>query len=81
MKFLFHDGHQDVGAKRDSDLGFYRVVVGAVESFDLEVLLDPAKEQLDLPALGIERGDGRGGQLEMIGQENKSAVVGKRRKI
>ena len=63
MKFLFHDGHQDIDAERNPDLGFYGVIAGAVKRFDPQVLFDPAEEQFDLPALGVERGDGRGGQL------------------
>ena len=77
MKFLFHDGDQDVDAERDPDLGFHGVVAGAVKRFDAQVLLDPAEEQFDLPTLGVERGDSRGGKLEMIGQEDKGAVVGR----
>jgi len=77
MKFFFHDGHQDVNAHGDPDLRFHGVVARAVESFDPQVLFDPAEEQLDLPALGVERGDGRGGKLEMVGEENEGAVVGR----
>jgi len=77
MKFFFHDGDQNVNAHGDPDLRLHGVVAGAVESFDPQVLFDPAEEQLDLPALGVERGDGGGGKLEMVGQKNKRAVVGR----
>ena len=76
MKLLFHDGYEDIDTESDPDLGFHGVVTGSVESFDAQVLFDPAEEELDLPALGIERGDGCGRKIERIGEKNKGAVVG-----
>ena len=75
MKFLFHDGHQDIDAERDPDLRFHGVVAGAVKRFDPQVLFDPAEKQFDLPTFGVERGDGRGGKLEVVGQEDKGAGI------
>lgn len=75
MKFLFYDGHQDVDADRDSDLGFHRVVARAVKRFDPQVLFDPAEGQLDLPALGVECGDRCSRKFEVVGLEDKGVVV------
>jgi len=38
-------------------LGFHGVGGGAVESLDVQVLLDPAEEQFDLPTRPIQLGD------------------------
>jgi hypothetical protein len=40
------------------------------EGLDLQILFDPAKEDLDLPALLIDVGDGLGHQPEVIGEEH-----------
>jgi hypothetical protein len=42
-----------------------------VEPLDAQVLLDPLEEQLDLPAVPIERRDGEDGKLEVVGQEDQ----------
>ena len=51
--FLRHDG----------------VFRGAVESFVFEVPLDPFEEEFDLPSLRVDFRDGRGCELEVVGQE------------
>ena len=43
--------------QRDGDLNAHRVLGGADEALDLQTLLDPAEEQLDLPALLVDLGD------------------------
>jgi hypothetical protein len=48
---------------------------GAVEGEQAQVLFDPAKEQLDLPALPIELGDDAGRQLPLIGPESEMSAV------
>ena len=45
---------------------------GAEERLDLQMLLDPLEEQLDLPAQTVELGDGEGGQREVVGEEDQS---------
>ena len=47
---LFHDGHEQVDAQGNPDLGLDGVGRSAVESLDPQVLLDPTKEQLDPPS-------------------------------
>ena len=48
---------EDEGDEGDEDLDFDGILGAAEEGFDLQVLLDPLEEELDLPALLVERGD------------------------
>ena len=50
-------------------MSFHRVLGGAEESFDAQVLLDPFEEQLDPPAVAVEFGDGVRRQGEVVGEE------------
>ena len=50
MKFLTHNCHQDVDANGDPHLGLDRVIAGAEEMLNPQVLLDPLEEQFDLPS-------------------------------
>ena len=49
--------------------------VAAEKAPDLEVLLDPAEQQLDLPARLVEGGDLEGGALEIVGEQGELAAV------
>lgn len=49
------------------NLDFYGVGAGAYEGFDFEVLFDGFKEELDLPALFIDFGNGGGGKVKAVG--------------
>ena len=71
MKLLFDDGDQHVGGHGAPDLRLYRVLAGAQESLDAQVLLDPFEEQLDLPAALVERSDRQRRQRRVVGQENQ----------
>ena len=42
----------------------------------MKVLLDPAEEQFDLPAVLVEGGDGRGRESEVVGQEAEVRLFG-----
>jgi hypothetical protein len=44
---LFDDGDQHVGRHGDPDLRLHRVLAGAEEGLDAQVLLDPFEEQFD----------------------------------
>src|SRR5882762_7246927 len=70
--FAFSDGDEQVGAERGPDLHAYSVRIGAEESAQAQVLFDPTKEQLDLPAVFVDRGDGQRVEFEVIGEENQS---------
>ena len=48
---------QKKGDQSDSDLNAYGVFTNADEALDSEGLLDPTKEQLNLPALFIQVGN------------------------
>ena len=43
-KFFLDDGDQDVNGDRNPDLASYRILTGAVEGLDSQVLLDPLEE-------------------------------------
>ena len=64
MQTLLRDGDQHVGGYGDPDLRLHRVLAGAEEHLDAQMLLDPLEEQLDLPALAIQIGDHLGLQAE-----------------
>ena len=57
-------------------MGQHRVFRVADEGLDLQVLLDEAEEDLDLPAFFLSVGDGLGRQLEMVGEKD-AAPAGK----
>ena len=48
---------QQVGDERGDDLDAHGILAGAEEVPDLQVLLDPLEEELDLPALLVKRRD------------------------
>src|SRR6185295_15192107 len=45
------------------------VLAGADEALDLEVLFEGLEEELDLPAVAVDVGQGGGGKLQMVGQD------------
>jgi hypothetical protein len=47
------DRHQHIDGDGDSDLSLHRVVAGAVEGFDAQVLLDPFEQQGDILPINI----------------------------
>jgi len=64
-------GQHQIDTHRDPYLGHDSVFTGAHEGLDLEVLLDPFEEQLDLPAGLVDLSDRGGGQSEVVGQEHE----------
>lgn len=67
---LTHDGHQQVHAQRDPQLGLDRVGRVAEKHLDPQVLLDPFEKQFHLPATVIEFADRAGRQGKIVGQEH-----------
>ncbi len=61
-------GQQQVDTDGDPDLGHDGIAGSAQEALDLQILLDPLEEQLDLPARFVDLGDGAGGEFEVVGQ-------------
>ena len=54
----FYVRHQQIVDQSDPDLRSDGVFAGPEEALDLEVLLDPLEEQLNLPAALVNRGNG-----------------------
>ena len=75
VEALFEDGHQRIDAHGHPQLCAHRAGAGAVKDLDPQMLLEPAKEQLDLPALLVEPCHRQGWQPEVIGQEHQGALV------
>lgn len=73
-EFFLDNGDQDVHADRNPDLSPDGVLAGAVEGFDLEVLLDPFEEEFDLPAAFVELWDNEGWQCEIVREEHQTFV-------
>ena len=69
--FLLRDAQQEVGTDRGPDLDAHAVAVVADETAQTKVLLDPAEEQLDLPATAVDLGDRKRGQMKGIRQEHE----------
>ena len=62
-------GEEQADAERGPDLGEHGVLGDAEKALQLEVLLDPLEEQLDLPTAFVDVGDGLGRQMLDIGEE------------
>ncbi len=75
VELFFEDGDHGIDADGHPQLGAHGVVAGAVKGFDAQMLLEPAEEQFDLPALFVELANGPGGQPKMIGQEYKHSAM------
>ena len=69
MQTFLSNCDQHVGADRDPDLRFDRVLVGAIKRLDTQVLLDPFEEQLDLPALAVQVCNQLRFEGEVVGQK------------
>src|SRR5580698_241860 len=72
---FFEDSHQRIDAHRDPELSADRVATGAVKDLDPQMLLEPTKEQFDLPALLVELCYGQSRQSEVIGQKHERAPM------
>ena len=71
MKPSFGNCYQDIDANGGPDLSFYGIGTDAVERFDFQILLDPAKKQLHLPPIFIQLGDDQRGQVKLIDQKHE----------
>ena len=65
------EGESEVIDQGAPDLDQHRVLAGSQKAFDLEVFFDPFEEVLDLPSCLVNGGDGGGGELEVIGDEDE----------
>src|SRR6266851_1005611 len=69
------DAQQEVGDHGGQQLQADGVGVAAEEGRDLEMLLEPAEQQLDLPACLVEAADLDGRALEVVGEEGDLGSV------
>jgi diguanylate cyclase (GGDEF)-like protein len=68
------DAQQQIGNHRSKHLQTDRIVVGAEELLDVEVLLDPSEQQFNLPAALVEGGDLDGRSSQIVGQKRHYAA-------
>lgn len=66
FKVVLNDTDETVGDDGNMDLNTYRIVALSPERLDFEVLLDPFKEELDLPPVFIKKGDIFGCKVEVV---------------
>jgi hypothetical protein len=61
---------EQVNTQCDPDLSQHCILASTDERFHLQILFDPFKKQLHLPAGLVDIGNSLGSQLEIIGQKN-----------
>ena len=69
MKLLLNDGDEHVGGHGAPDLRLHSVLARAQKTLDAQVLLDPLEEQLHLPAILVQGGNGQRRQSRVVGQK------------
>jgi len=70
-KALANNSHQHINGDGDPDLRFDRILGGAIEGLDPEMLLDPFEEQFDLPSGLVQLSDGQSRFAEVVCQEHE----------
>lgn len=71
MKLLFNDGDQHIGGHGAPDWRLHRVLAGAQEMLDAQILLDAFEERLHLPAALLQRRNGQRWQWRMIKKKHQ----------
>ena len=71
VKPALGDGHKQIGTDRRPDLHPHAVEGSALETSQAQVLLDPAKEQLDGPTRAINLCDDQRRQVELVGDKDQ----------
>src|SRR5260370_6901783 len=69
------DAQQQTGDHRGKDLQANGVFGTTEKGADFEMLLEPAKQQFDLPAFAIERGERAGRALEVVAQDGEQTTI------
>src|SRR5690348_16486580 len=69
------NAQQQIGDHGGEDLQPDGIVVFADELADVEMLLDPAEQKLDLPATLVESGDLDGTALKVVGEESDGSAL------
>lgn len=70
LELVVEDGDYQIGRHRDPYLGLFGDGTCAVVMLDLQVPLDPT-EQLDAPSHLVKHDHGKGGDLQVIRQEDE----------
>ena len=70
LRLEFHIRQEQINTQCNPDLRHDCILTGADERFDLQILFDPFKNQLDLPSGLVDIGNGPSGQFEIVGQKN-----------
>ena len=65
---------QQVGDQGGQDLNAYSIFAAPHKALDVQVLLDPFEEQLNLPALFVDRRNGGGAEAKMIGEKDQGLL-------
>jgi len=71
MQTFLCDGDQQIRRFGNPDLRLHRVLAGAKEDLDAQVLIDPFEEQLHLPALALKIADQLRLQGKVVGQKHQ----------
>ncbi len=71
MQTFLCDGDQQIRRYGNPDLRLHRVLAGAKEDLDAQVLLDPFEEQVHLPALAVKIADQLRLQGKVVGQKHQ----------
>ena len=66
LKVVLNDSDETVCDDGNMDLNAHRIIAFSPERLDLEVLLDPFEEQLDLPPVFVKEGDVFGCKIEIV---------------
>jgi hypothetical protein len=74
-KPLFNDCGKNIDRNGNPDLCFHGVLGSPEKRLDSKILLDPAEEQLNLPAELVKLSDGRSRKSEVIRQKDQIATV------
>ena len=72
MQTFLRNGDQKVGGYGNPYLRLHRVLAGAKEHLDAQMLLDPLEEQFHPPALAIQVGNQFRLHVKVVGQKNQA---------
>lgn len=75
IQSFFHDGNKHINGDGNPNLGLHRILRRPVKRLDPQMLFDPPKEQLDLPATFVELSNGQRGKNNIIGQKGQMLVL------
>jgi len=74
IQAVFNDGDKHVHIDSNPNVGFHCILRSLIERFDFQVLLDPAKKQLDVPTTFVKLGDAKGRNNEAVRMEGQKLL-------